>query len=307
MVAGAGAGVLLGTLQVSSPDPPASPWYLYRQSNFGVATGFFANGNHMATLLLACIPFIAAAMASLRERTDDSRKRWAIIAVGAGSIALALLGLILNGSLAGFVLAVPVLLASLALLLRNWPNRSLWAPAAISIVVIGAVALVWVHMASSRAVDAASSIESRKEIFRNSAGLAAEFAPFGSGIGTFEKIYRTTEAPAEVDRFYVNHAHNDYLELAVETGGPGVLLVLLFLAWWVSTARSKLKRVPVDRLAAAGTIASAMILLHSMVDYPLRTAAIGALFATCLAFMAASRRSDRSEGELRPARHLVVG
>src|SRR5204863_6773311 len=50
LVLGTVAGILLGILQVTSASM-ASPWYLYRQSNFGVATGFFANSNHMASLL----------------------------------------------------------------------------------------------------------------------------------------------------------------------------------------------------------------------------------------------------------------
>jgi hypothetical protein len=62
-----------------------------------------------------------------------------------------------------------------------------------------------------------------------------------------------------------------------------------------------------DQFALAGAIASAAILMHSMVDYPLRTAAISAVFAMSLALILQSRRSARSEKDLRPVRHLVVG
>ena len=49
---------MLGVLQATSADVLQSPWYLYRYSNFGIATGFFANSNHMASLLVVSIPFV---------------------------------------------------------------------------------------------------------------------------------------------------------------------------------------------------------------------------------------------------------
>ena len=32
---------------------------------------------------------------------------------------------------------------------------------------------------------------------------------------------------------YVNHVHNDYLETVLETGLPGLLILVLFILWWV--------------------------------------------------------------------------
>ncbi len=66
LLAGTLAGILLGALQVGSADPENSPWYPYAFSNFGVATGFFANANHMAILLVISLPFLTALLASVR-------------------------------------------------------------------------------------------------------------------------------------------------------------------------------------------------------------------------------------------------
>ncbi len=87
LIAGTVGGVLLGILQVTSANPTTSPWYLYRQSNFGVATGFFANGNHMASQLLVSIPFIAALGATVRERATDARLKWAVLAMAGGGLS----------------------------------------------------------------------------------------------------------------------------------------------------------------------------------------------------------------------------
>src|SRR4051794_30352080 len=66
LVGGTFGGIMIGALQVASPQPETSPWYLYAETNFGVATGFFANANHMATLLVITLPFLAALLASGR-------------------------------------------------------------------------------------------------------------------------------------------------------------------------------------------------------------------------------------------------
>lgn len=309
LIAGASAGVLLGIMQVSSPIPEQSPWYIYRISNFGVATGFFANSNHMANLLLVTIPFIAAAGAKIRERSQDVRARTAGLTLASSGLLVIILGLILNQSLAGYGLGVPVVLASLLILFS--PSRKFERSGLVVIGLAGfiAVALLWTRPVGSNfdRLGASTSVTSRQEIAAQSVTLAKEFAPFGSGLGTFADVYRWREDPGAVDRYYVNHAHNDYLELAVETGVPGILLGLLFLAWWGAAVARMLRSPASDQFAMAGAIASVAILLHSAVDYPLRTAAISAVFAMCLALILQSRRTAVSENDLRPARHVVVG
>jgi O-antigen ligase len=130
--------------------------------------------------------------------------------------------------------------------------------------------------------------------------------PVGSGIGSFQQIYRTREDPATVDRFYMNHVHGDYIELALETGVPGLLVLGLFLLWWARRCILLWRAEEPDYFARAATIASAAILAHSLVDYPLRTAAISGLFAMCCGLMAEprarTRRSEPAEGKR--GRHL---
>lgn len=309
LIAGAVAGVLLGILQVSSPLPEQSPWYPYRVSNFGVATGFFANSNHMADLLLVTMPFIAAAGASIRRRTKDLRARSAGLALAIGGLVLTVIGLFLNQSLAGYGLGIPVVLASLLILFGLPARWTGWALAGIGLAGAAAIALLWTSPIGTQldSLGASTSVMSRREIAANSLDLATEFAPAGSGLGTFPKLYQLREDPATVDRFYVNHAHNDYLELAVETGWLGVLLILSFLIWWARAVWRMLRSPAADQYALAGAVASAATLMHSMVDYPLRTAAIGAVFAMSLALILRSRRSAHSDKDLRPVRHLVVG
>jgi O-antigen ligase len=304
LISGTIAGVLLGILQVTSGEPANSTWYLYRQSNFGVATGFFANSNHMASLLLATIPFIAALGATVRERAKDLRLRSAALALVGGGLVVVILGLALNGSLAGYGLGLPVALASVLMLIGMRSRFGRGALAAIALSSLAALALVWATPVNR---GAATSVSSRQTILANSAKLLDEFGLAGTGLGTFEKVYRLTERPDRVDSYYVNHAHNDYLELAVETGLPGIILMLLFLAWWGRSVWQMVRSPAADHFAMAGAIASAALLLHSAADYPLRTAAVSSVFAMCLLLVVQSRRTSRSDTDLRPVRHVVVG
>ena len=116
------------------------------------------------------------------------------------------------------------------------------------------------------------------------------------------------EDPRKVDQSFVNHAHNDYLEVAVEAGVPGIIWIILFFGWWSAAARRRWSEGAGDPFAKAATIASAAILAHSLVDYPLRTSALAAVFAMAIALMARVyfRPPARTESDIRPARHLEI-
>ncbi|HVF36472.1 MAG TPA: O-antigen ligase family protein [Sphingomicrobium sp.] len=308
LVLGAVAGVLLGIMQMTSPVPEASPWYFYRHTNFGVPTGFFANGNHMAALLVVILPFIAALGGTARDRAKDVRLRWATLALVGGGLLIVVLGLVLSGSLAGYGLGVPTALASVAMVLgRRW-RFGRGGAIAIGLVGMAAVAFLMTRPVQSRLgnLGADVSVASRQTILAESAELARQYMPAGSGLGTFAAVYRMNEDPAKVDRTYVNHAHNDYVELAIELGLAGVLLILLFLSWWAVTVTHMLKSPAASPFAHASAIATAALLLHSLVDFPLRTAALSTVFAMCLALIMVCRRGPASAGDLRPPRHLVV-
>jgi O-antigen ligase len=102
-------------------------------------------------------------------------------------------------------------------------------------------------------------------------------------------------------------SHNEYAELALELGFAGVTLILLFLGWWALAVVQAWRTAESRPFARAAAIASAAILVHSIVDFPLRTAAISASFAMCIALLTESRTAPRqNERDFRPTRHLVI-
>jgi O-antigen ligase len=131
--------------------------------------------------------------------------------------------------------------------------------------------------------------------------------PLGAGLGTFPDLYRTYEDPLVPATSYVNHAHNDYLEIALETGLPGILLLLAFFYWFGRrTWQAWNNGQEGSNLERAATLVILVVLLHSIVDYPLRTAAIGAVFAMSCALLlpALPRRSSRRSNEEPALRHV---
>ena len=125
---------------------------------------------------------------------------------------------------------------------------------------------------------------------------ARAFMPFGAGLGSFASIYPAFEPDALLSTIYLNQAHNEPLQLAVEGGLPALVLLAVFLGWWLWTAAIVLMQhgnVPNRGLARAAVIVTALLMLASLVDYPLRTPLLAALFAFACAEMAFAAKRPR--------------
>jgi O-antigen ligase len=173
------------------------------------------------------------------------------------------------------------------------------------LLLIGIAALVG---ASAGLWDGHISATSRAEIWSRSLSLAP-FMVSGSGFGTFQTLYQTVENPFAVTRFYVNHAHNDALELLIEGGIAALILLILSLAWWTSAAwRAWRPSDDADPYARAGAVMGGVLLMHSLVDFPLRTEALMAVLATSVGLLVGreSRVVAAAPDDLRPTRHRRV-
>lgn len=308
IIAGAVANISLSALQVSTAGGGSTSWYLYPVSNFGYGVGFFANANHMATLLLASLPFIAALVPAARG--SQIQRYSAFVTITAGLALLTLIGIGLNGSLAGYALVIPVALGSLIIVLgrnRRWNLALALSSAILLVVAIGAIGSSDIGRDRFGA-EAEQSTKTRAEIVRPTLEIARQALPVGTGLGSFRQVYAMHEDPDRVATTYSIHAHNDYAQWVMELGLPGLILMILFLAWWVRVTISMWSDAQASAFARAASIASAAVLAHSLVDFPLRTSAIAACFAFCVALLA-DRRSPQiaKSGDLRPTKHLVIG
>ena len=310
ILAAAVSSVALGALQVSG----GAAFYLYSVTNFGKAVGFFANANHEGTLLLVAIPFLAGIVASApqvqrgRHKRSDSRLSGMLL-VGSALAVLAA-GLLINRSLAGWGLALPVAGASYLLVQNASTTMRRVGLGVLGSATLAVTALIFLDPLGGtvNSEDERASVQSRYTSITTTLAAGVDYMPLGSGVGSFAEIYRTREEPATVAREFMNHAHSDYAELFLEVGIPGLLLLLVFLLWWLRQALTAWAQEG-EPFARAASIASAAILVHSLVDYPIRTAAISTVFAACCALMTAPReRSDikRNPHNLDRPRHLTA-
>jgi len=301
LLAGTGVSILLGILQVRS----GVGWYFYDITNRGVAVGAFANANHFATLLLIAIPVFCAVAVDRWREWEGVESRPLAVVVSAVGLAFLLAGILMCRSAAFLLLGPPVVAATVLMAFRLKPKRMGQGLVAVALlVVLAGSALVF---AGDRIPGwgTSASVETRKQYWATSVDAAQGQALTGWGFGAFQQAYRRYEDASAVDRFYVNHAHNDYAEIAVEGGIPALLLVLVFLGWWVAQSWSAWKSPGTMLAQKAASIASAAMLMHSFFDFPLRTAAISACLAVCLALLAGARGATKLREEYRP-RHATL-
>ena len=307
LIAGTVVGIALGAVQVASSGSGQSSWYLYEDTNVGRGVGFFANANHMAILLVITIPFLAALAAS--QRRAGLQRYTAAATVAAGLAILVAAGIFLNRSLAGYGLGLAVLPFSALILLPAGSRVRRWSVAVGVLFMLASLAALEATPIGGAQLsqDANISIESREDILATTSRAAADFMPFGSGLGSFTSVYPLYENPQQVTTMFVIHAHNDFVEVALELGVAGLILIVLFLAWWGAAVWRVWRTPEAGPFARAAAIASAAILIHSLVDFPLRTAAIASCFGMCLALLAGARRAPVADpAGLRSTRHVQI-
>ncbi|MEJ2201831.1 MAG: O-antigen ligase family protein, partial [Desulfuromonadaceae bacterium] len=144
--------------------------------------------------------------------------------------------------------------------------------------------------------DTGALADERPSYWRDSSELLRRFPLAGSGFGTFIDVYpgvKTAKTP-----FTVDHAHNDYLELATDGGLIGLLLVAGFLltvlgrvvpAW-------RRRRSPFSIMVVLGALTGLVAIgLHSVTDFNLHIGA-NALFLVWLLALAVAAAHGRSRG-----------
>jgi O-antigen ligase len=294
------ASVLLDLLQTMAGE--GSPLRFYAITNPDRAVGFFANANHNAAFLYSAIPFAAAWAIGLV--LDHRRNRALGLALLVLLILAIIIGLAVTRSRAGMAL---LFVAGLSGLLLAWRHDRGQSGRRLLHFAIGAnlvallLAFQFGFVGFMQRVEQSEGFEDiRWPVAQVTSRAAIANLPFGSGFGTFVPVYEKFAPRTHLGRLYVNHAHDDWLELWLTGGVPAIVLAVGFLAWLAaSTFRlwsSGQSEAPVLdlALARAAPIVIVLLLLHSAVDYPLRVATLSVLFAIACAYLIPRRRIEHS-------------
>ncbi len=303
--------LLLGFLQVA--QGPDSPLRFYTVTNPTEPVGFFANRNHFAahlyvTLVLGAVWFANTSAQALEQGALTSRSTLWLTAAGVFLVSVAA-GLAMARSRAGIVLAMAALIGIVAMLLRHRTSGvdsrrgGAFSRGRLSILTILLAALFAAQFGLGSILSRFESDpldDLRFPLARTTFETAYKSLPFGTGLGTFAPVYGAVEKDKDVITGYANRAHNDLAEFVLETGIPGVFLLLAFFLWFSRRAYDVWFRPKSTEngqqvlLQRAATLIVALLLAHSLADYPLRTTALSAIFAFFCAALASEAPVSQS-------------
>jgi len=269
--------------------------YWIRTPKFGGwIYGPYVNHNHYAGLMELLMPFAIALF--LSPRVQGQYKVMAAIAGALMASTIFICGS--RGGMVAFAVQIAVLIA--VIISRRSGTRT--ALTVGTFLVLAGALLAWVG--SKELVQRMTGIPAemrteltggtRLSIDRDCFRMFLQKPLTGWGLGVFPEVY------PQFRSFYTNlaidKAHNDYLQLLVETGTGGFLVMTWFLVAVFRAGCRKLKHWPADTeadLALASLLAITGMLVHSLVDFNLQIPANTALFFAMCAIVAMGPRSGR--------------
>jgi O-antigen ligase len=296
---------------------PNGKLYWLRQPRWGGwIYGPYVNHNHYAGLmeLLVPIPLII----SLSQLAEDRTR------MAAGIASAIMIGTIfLSGSRGGMLgIFVEMIVLGSVFFRQKKSIRIAFGIGAFAIVLISL--LVWLggkeltSRVTSISTEAHGEISGgmRLSIDKDAFRMFQRRPLLGWGLGTFPIVY--PEFRSFYTNFFVNEAHNDYLQLLAEMGILGFGTMAWFLIVVFRQTQRKIHKWPSD-VSGAVTLACILgiigILVHSLVDFNLQIPANAALFYVFCTIAAAPPLLQRSkkrrpvsadeEAEFLPASEVV--
>jgi O-antigen ligase len=296
-----GYGALVATSALIQGLVPSGKLYgIWKPERGGWVYGPYVNHNHYAGLMEMLAPFLLVLAATRFTRGNRKLVVGGIAALMAGTIFL-------SGSRAG-MLALTLQAVLLVVLLR--PRQENWKQHVILGICLALAIgfLVWVG--GNEFTQRLASIQSetqqelsggtRINIDRDCFRMWWARPILGWGLGTFPTAY--PQFRSFYTTFFVNEAHNDYLQLLAETGLIGFGIAVWFLMITFRRAWAKLDNWTESvngSLTVAALLGCIGILVHSFFDFNLQIPANAALFYVLCAIAAADPLQESQRRRVR--------
>lgn len=275
--------------------PNGKLYWLRHASMGGAIYGPYVNHNHYAGLmeLLVPIPLVL----SLTRLADEKER------IAAGIAAAIMVGTVFLSGSRGGMLAIFVELVALAVVLLRQKRGMRIAVSMAAFAIVLVILLTWLGGKELTSRVSSISTETRTElsggmrlsIDRDAFQMFRNKPVLGWGLGSFPVV--SPRFRSFYTNFFVNEAHNDYLQLLCEMGLLGFGMMVWFLIVLYRRALRKIGNWMSD-VSGAVTLACILgvtgILVHSLLDFNLQIPANAALFYVLCTTAAAPPLLQRS-------------
>lgn len=274
----------------------------FRDRTLPGLAGLTVHPNQLAGLICLYLPVIFSLLLAPRSAPMSFWRRLALWVAMLWTIAL----LIMTQSRGGWIGAVAglfILLVLWALLLPRTPYRAVVGGLAVTIFLLVAGAVLWIGPADLRdlwlnppvetVVGTLSTLNYRKELWPWAATAVSDFPFTGVGLGAFRlvvfRLYPLSLSPGQD----IGHAHNIFLQTALDVGLPGlvaylaILIVAAMAGWRVARHDAGLRAASLGLLAGL-----AAVHVFGLADALALGSKPGIVFWLALGLLAAMNRKD---------------
>lgn len=186
------------------------------------------NPNVIAGAMVVLFPFPWSL--ALAASGDKPGRAWArrLLAAGLGIILLGVI--VLSGSRGGY-LATTVMVA--LLLALRWPSVGKWGLVLVLVgSLVGGTLMGWQQVINGLMLNTTiGGLDARQEIWSRALTILSDFPFTGIGLGCFYEIVAQMYPLFLVPAGTVTHAHNLYLQVAIDLGLPGLAAYLVIVGY----------------------------------------------------------------------------